>query len=122
MGSADSVIAKSTRAFIEENPFDFVFIRPTWEETAAGGRRKNGPPTSLPPQRGRFVESNLSGDTSLRTLPDGDEANVYATIVMMPGANVQQWDLTTYQGHQYQVVSVGGRWATDAEVVRHAGN
>ena len=120
MGSAESATLKSTQAFIDENAFDFVFRRPTWENTEAGGRRKNGPPTTLPPQTGRFVESGLSGDRSPRTLPDGRVVNVYATIVLMPDMDVEMLDLTTYKGQQYEVVSVRGRWATDAEVAKHA--
>lgn len=120
MGIGDATIAASTQAFIDENPADFVFVRPAWEDTPAGGRRKVDPPLTLAPQTGRFVESGLSGDSSVRTLPDGRIVNVAATIVLLPGANVAPLDEVEYRGSTWQVATIKGRWAVNAEVSRLA--
>lgn len=120
MGIGDATIARSTRAFIEENPADFEFVRPRWESTPAGGLKKVEPPLTLAPQRGRFVESNLASASSVRTLPDGRVVNVEATIVLMPGADVQDWDEVEYGGRRYMVIGTSGRWAVNAEVSRYA--
>lgn len=120
MGIGDAVIAKSTAAFIDENPAIFEFVRPRWETTPAGGRRRVDPPLHIAPQRGRFVESGLKGDRSVRTLPNGRVVNVTATIVMPLGANVEALDEVEYGGQRYQVATVNGRYATNAEVARYA--
>lgn len=118
MGIGDATIAASTQAFIDENPADFVFVRPSWEDTPAGGRRKVDPPLTLAPQHGRFVESGLKGSSSVRTLPDGRVVNVSATMVFMPGANVAPLDEVEFRGSTWQVANVSGRWAVNAEVSR----
>jgi hypothetical protein len=120
VGIGDAVIARSTEAFIQENPADFEFVRPRWEATPAGGRRKVEPPLILAPQKGRFVESGLKGDNSVRTMPGGRLVNVTATIVLHLGADVEPWDEVEYRGQRYQVATVGGRYAVNAEVARYA--
>lgn len=112
---------RSTRRFIDEAKLDLVFERAEWVSTPAGGRVR-GDVTILDPQEGRYVESGRLGDRNVRTLPDGKIVEVVATLVLMPDADVRIEDLVTINGKRYEVLTVGGHWATRAEVMRYGAN
>jgi len=117
----DTTYDKSTRAFINEAKLNLVFERAEWVPTPAGGRVR-GDFTTLDPQDGRYVESGRLGDRNVRTLPGGRVVEVVATLVLMPGADVRNEDLITINGQRYEVLTVGGHWATRAEVIRYGTN
>lgn len=120
----------STEAFIEENAVDLVFRRRPQTPTLEGGWVL-GAEVQLPPQRCRFVQSGRVGAAGQRNTPEGRLRDVTATLVLMPGGDVQIGDLVSIpvQGvggdaglvGDWEVVDINGRWAVNAEVFKHGG-
>lgn len=127
MGSLDHPLhIKQTIAFIDERPEDVVIMRRTRTATTAGGW-KYGAPTALPVQRMRKVASALRGAVTRRTTEDGRQVIPTYTMIGLPDADIQEFDVFTLhpgtdKEESYEVVFVSREpnWRTSAEVTEHA--
>jgi hypothetical protein len=118
----------STQDFISENVLDLVFRRRAKVPTNEGGWQW-GAVTALPIQQGRFVQSGRVGAAGMRNTPAGRLRDVTATILMMPGSDVQIGDLVDIPAHgiggdvgivgEWEVSDISGRWAMNVEVFKH---
>lgn len=110
------VAARSTKGFIDENPVELVLTRAARLRTTAGGW-EDGELTDLTPQRVRLVAQTNRN----RLNPDGDVTVPAFVLVGLPGTDVAEGDIFSYQGNQYRVGRPvnGPAWAVRMEVFRH---
>lgn len=120
------VHAKNTEAFINENPTEIVFERRKKESTPSGGF-KWVKDRDIEAQIGRIVFSVNKSDSTSRVLPDGEVVNLYATITMRPGADVEYNDLLhdVQEGgivRSWRVITVSHTpsWRTSVEIAENA--
>lgn len=118
-----------TEAFIQENPIDVVFRRRSRVQTNEGGWSL-GPEVNQPAQTARLVQSGRVGAAGTRHTPDGRLRDATATLLLLPGANVEIGDLVEIPPQaagdpglvgDWEVVDIGGRWAMNVEIVKHGG-
>lgn len=122
MTTFDTWVNKSTQWFIDENPIEggVSLVRYSRVSTPEGGWRESDPQT-LDAQPARLVHSTRVSNEQAVTLPDGQVVFTEKTLVMLKGADVQIGDEFTYEGDTWKILSVGGRYATDASAYRHSG-
>jgi hypothetical protein len=122
---AEVVELKNTQAWIDENSVEVSFMARRKVSTADGGWEWQNEAPMLP-QKARLVYSGNKGDSVQRTLSDGQVVVVQATLVFMPGAQVEPgWLCELNEGgetHQWIVAFVSRTPArrVSAEVSRHA--
>lgn len=102
--SSQAIAAKSTEAFIDENPVDVRFIRTPRVRTSAGGW-VDGAPISLDPQRVRLV--NQQGYLADRRINEqGDVIVPRYMVIGMPGTDMRKGDTFTIEDVEYRINSV----------------
>lgn len=121
MTTVDAWHRKATRWFIDENPIeDGVELRRMQKvATPEGGFRREFLRT-LDPQPARLVRSNLRSAEKVGVTDKGRTVAVEATLVLLLGADVSIGDEFDYEDHTWEVLTISGRYATDAGVYRHA--
>lgn len=117
MSLTDEVHYKITEAFIDDNSNDIILERRERIQTTAGGFKWQKV-ADLAPQKGRIVVSAQRGDAVSRTLPDGNILDISATLIFLPGADVQRGDLFLYDGERWAVGRVARvpDWRVSCEV------
>lgn len=111
--------AKSTEAFIAENPIDVRFRRGTRTKTSAGGFVTSAP-TPIPPQTVRLVSQR--GYLVDQRLNESGEVSVPRFVVVgMPDVDMKRGDLFDHEGETFRIgrINTSPPWAKRGEAFEH---
>lgn len=118
MGNVELLaMRRQVLAFIEAQPIQLRLQRPTWTDSAAGGRIE-GDPVQLAWQRFRLVPFKRRLTRQTVDTQDGDIPLTEYVLVGRHNADVQTDDYFEYSGRTYRVVGVEPKSMDDARTDR----
>lgn len=102
-----SLLAVSTQAFIDADPYDLVLTRPQRIDNGAGGYREVDPLT-IPAQRVRLIPQGVQGRLDEAALLDGTVVVLKFHVLGMPGLDIERGDWFLHDNVRMEVA-----WVTE---------